>query len=45
MPKYSMAIVKAAVQHLTPGHVPILDAYQPLYVIAKQIQWTCDQLP
>lgn len=35
-----MAIVQAAVQHLNPGQVPVLAADQPLYTVAKQIQWT-----
>ncbi|MES9880446.1 MAG: hypothetical protein ABW185_06135, partial [Sedimenticola sp.] len=40
MIKHSMDIVKAAVQHLNPGQVPVLAADQPLYAMAKQIQWT-----
>jgi hypothetical protein len=40
MIKHSMTIVQAAVQHLNPGQVPVLAADQPLYVLAKQIQWT-----
>lgn len=40
MIKHSMAIVQAAVQHLNSGQVPILAADQPLYALAKQIQWT-----
>ena len=40
MIKHSMAIVKAAVQHLNPGQVPVLAADQPLYALAKEIQWT-----
>ena len=35
-----MAIVKAAVQHLNPCQVPVLAADQPLYALAKEIQWT-----
>ena len=40
MIKHSMIIVKDAIQHLNPGQVPILAADQPLYALAKQIQWT-----
>ena len=40
MIKHSMEIVKAAVQHLNPGQVPVLALDQPLYAVAKQIQWT-----
>ena len=40
MIKHSMTIVKAAVQHLNPGQVPVLTADQPLFALAKEIQWT-----
>jgi hypothetical protein len=40
MIKHSMTIVRAAIQHLNPGQVPVLAADQPLYALAKQIQWT-----
>ena len=40
MIKHAMSIVQAAVQHLNPGQVPVLTADQPLYAIAKQIQWS-----
>ena len=43
MIKHSMMIVQAAIQHFNPGQVPILAVDQPLYAIAKYIQWT-DQL-
>ena len=35
-----MFIVKAVVQHLNPGQTPVLTADQPLFALAKQIQWT-----
>ena len=38
--KHSMTIVQAAVQHFNPGQVPVLTADQPLFVLAKQMQWT-----
>ena len=40
MIKHAMSIVQATVQHLNPGQVPILTADQPLYALAKQIQWS-----
>ena len=40
MIKHSMDVVKAAVDYLNPGHVPVLAADQPLFAFAKQTQWT-----
>lgn len=40
MIRHSMDIVRAAVQYLNPGQVPVLAADQPLYALAKEIQWT-----
>ena len=40
MIKHSMTMVQAAVQHLNPGQVPVITADQPLFALAKQIQWT-----
>ena len=40
MIRHSMDIVKAAVQHLNPGQTPVLAENQPLYALAKKIQWT-----
>ena len=40
MIKHSMLVVQAAVRHLNAGQVPVLALDQPLYAIAKQIQWT-----
>ena len=37
---HSMDIVKTAVHILNPGQVPVLTCDQPLYTIAKQIQWS-----
>ena len=34
-----MDIVKAAVEYLNPGQVPVLAMDQPLYALAKKIQW------
>ena len=38
--KHSMTLVQAAIQHLNPGQTPVLSADQPLFTLAKQIQWT-----
>ena len=40
MIKHSMGVVKAAVDYLNPGQVPVLAADQLLFALAKQIQWT-----
>ena len=34
-----MDVIKRAVEHLNPGQVPVLTVYQPLFAIAKIIQW------
>jgi len=39
MVKHSMEVVRAAVQYLNPGQILVLSADQPLYALAKQIQW------
>lgn len=41
-----MKVIKAAVQHLNPLQTPVITLDQPLYALAKQIQWTlpeCDE--
>ena len=38
--KIDINIVKTAVEILNPGQVPVLACDQPLYSLAKQIQWT-----
>ena len=38
-----MNIVKAVVAHLNPRQVPVLVADQPLFLIAKKIQWNYPQ--
>ena len=40
MIRHSMNTVKAAVEVLNPGQVPVLACDQPLCSLAKQIQWT-----
>ena len=39
MIRHSMAIVREAVQFLNPGQIPAATFDQPLYAIAKQMQW------
>ena len=39
MIRHSMDVVKAAISSLNPGQVPIITCDQPLYALAKQIQW------
>jgi len=36
---HAMNVVKAVVDYLNPGQVPILVADQPLFFLAKKIQW------
>lgn len=36
---HSMDIVKTAIDRLNPGQIPIIAFDQPLYALAKQIQW------
>ena len=39
MIKHSFGVVKSAVEHLNPGQTPVIAFDQPLYALAKQIQW------
>ena len=39
MVRHSMDVVKIAVEHLNPGQTPVLTFDQPLFALAKQIQW------
>lgn len=40
MIRHSMDVVKQAVEKLNPGQVPVIAMDQPLYTVAKQIQWS-----
>ena len=40
MIKHSFCVIKSAVEHLNLGQTPVLTFDQPLYALAKQIQWT-----
>ena len=39
MISHAMNVVKKAVEICNPGQVPIITVDQPLYTVAKQIQW------
>ncbi|ELU07992.1 hypothetical protein CAPTEDRAFT_216620 [Capitella teleta] len=40
MIKHSMDVIKASVNRLNPGQTPIIAFDQPLFALAKQIQWS-----
>ncbi len=40
MVKHGMEIVSQVVQFLNPGQIPVMAVDQPLYGIAKKLQWT-----
>ena len=40
MKAYAKKLSAKAIQHLHPGQIPVITRDQPLYSIAKQIQWT-----
>ena len=39
MIKHSFNVIKSAVNHLNPGQTPVITFDQPLYALAKQVQW------
>ena len=39
MIRHSMDVVKNAVEHMNPGQTPVVTLDQPLFALAKQIQW------
>lgn len=39
MIRHTMDVVKQAVEYLNPGQIPVVTFDQPLFTIAKQIQW------
>ena len=39
MIRHAMDVVKAATNELNPGQIPVITLDQPLYAIAKQVQW------
>ena len=40
MIKHAMMITKEAIEFLNPGQIPVIAMDQPLFSLAKQIQWT-----
>ena len=44
MIRHSMDVVKQAVEFLNPGQVPVVTLDQPLFAIAKTIQWNWPEL-
>jgi hypothetical protein len=43
MVKHGMNITKGIIQFLNPGQTPVITMDQPLYSIAKQLQWDCPE--
>ena len=39
MIKHSLDVIKTAIEHLNTGQTPAVAFDQPLYALAKQIQW------
>ena len=39
MVKHGMSIIRKVTLHVNPGQTPVLTVDQPLYAIAKRIQW------
>ena len=37
---HSMRVVKSTVEHVNPSQTPVIALDQPLFALAKQIQWT-----
>jgi hypothetical protein len=37
--RHSLTVVDAAFKHLNPGQIPIVAFDQPLFALAKQLQW------
>ena len=44
MIRHSMNMIKASADMLNPGQTPVVAFDQPLYAIAKQIQWNWPDL-
>ena len=39
MIKHGMDVIKNAIEHLNPGQIPVTTFDQPLFALAKHIQW------
>ena len=44
MTRHVMGVVKQAVNHVNPNQTPVIALDQPLYAIAKQIQWNWNDI-
>ena len=44
MVKDGMEVIMKATEHLNPGQVPVITVNQPLYAIAKEIQWSWPEI-
>ena len=40
MIKHGMNVIKKAIHHVNPEQIPVMAVDQPLYSLAKQVQWT-----
>ena len=40
MIRHSFDVVRSAVEYLNPGQTPVITFDQPLFALAKEIQWT-----
>ncbi len=40
MVKHGMDLIQKATHHVNPGQIPVLTVDQPLFALAKKIQWT-----
>ena len=38
--KHAMILIKKSIESINPGQIPVLAMDQPLYAIAKEIQWS-----
>ena len=40
MVKHGIDLISKATEHINPGQVPVITMDQPLYAIAKKVQWS-----
>ena len=40
MVAHAITVITAAVKHLNPSQIPVISVDQPLFALAKQIQWS-----
>ena len=43
MVKHSMGVIKSVTDYLNPEQVPVMAVNQPLFALAKYVQWTWPQ--